>query len=102
MLFLQSVLGHLHHRYFKKHARRGYWSHGHLWLGRTVITIGIVNGGLGLKLANKSTGVYIAYGVVAGIVWLLYIAVAVHSELARKAERTTDETQDQPERQGKA
>ncbi|KAF4545850.1 Integral membrane protein [Lasiodiplodia theobromae] len=99
MLFIQFILGHLHHRFFKKNTRRGYWSHGHLWLGRIVITLGIVNGGLGLELADQGKGAYIAYGVVAGIVWFLYVAVAVYGELTRKNRGTTDETQDQ---EGKA
>lgn len=64
-----------------------------------MITLGIVNGGLGLELADKGKGAYIAYGVVAGIVWLLYIAVAVYGEVTRRNKGTTDETQDQ---EGKA
>lgn len=60
-----------------------------------MITLGIVNGGLGLELADQGKGAYIAYGVVAGIVWLLYVAVAVYAELTRGRKGTTDETQDQ-------
>lgn len=39
--------------------------------------LAVVNGGLGLKLANNSKNGEIAYGVVAGIIGLIYILVTV-------------------------
>lgn len=39
--------------------------------------LAVVNGGLGLKLANNSKNGKVAYGVVAGIVGLVYILFAV-------------------------
>lgn len=39
--------------------------------------LGVVNGGKGLQLAANSKGGEIAYGVVAGVVGLVYILVAV-------------------------
>jgi hypothetical protein len=38
---------------------------------------GIVNGGLGLQLAGNSKGGMIGYGVVAGIVGVLYLVLVV-------------------------
>jgi hypothetical protein len=37
----------------------------------------IVNGGLGLNLAGHSRGSEIAYGVVAGVIALVYIVVVI-------------------------
>ena len=38
----------------------------------------MINGGLGLLFSSDGTkGDYIAYGVVAGVVWVSYISVAV-------------------------
>lgn len=90
LLFFQPFLGLLHHFMFKKHSRRVVWSYGHIWLGRAIITLGIINGGLGLRWAKQtrafapSTGAIIAYGVVAGIIWLIYIASAIYGEIKRK------------------
>jgi hypothetical protein len=93
LLFFQPILGFVHHVKFKKHNRRTIWSHGHLWLGRIVITLGMINGGLGLLLASDAPtftafrpnrGQIIAYGVVAGIMWLLWVAAAIIGE-RRKA-----------------
>ena len=89
-LFFQPVTGYVHHLRYKKHQRRTFWSYGHLWLGRVAVTLGIINGGLGLLLASHerlasapSKGRIIAYGVVAGIMWLLYVAAAIVGERRR-------------------
>jgi hypothetical protein len=96
LLFFQPILGFIHHLQFKKYSRRTVWSYGHLWLGRIVITLGIINGGLGLLLASNapaftgfqpSQGHFIAYGVVAGIMWLLWVVAAVIGERRRAVQK---------------
>ncbi|KAF2091532.1 iron reductase domain protein, partial [Saccharata proteae CBS 121410] len=89
LLFFQPFLGLLHHVLFKKHSMRTFWSYAHIWLGRILITLGIINGGLGLLFAADtpwaaSNSAYIAYGVVAGVIWLVYVAAAVYGEVKRK------------------
>lgn len=94
-------MGYIHHLKFKKHHRRTLWSFGHLWLGRIAITLGMINGGLGLLLAYDaplgfapSQGQVIAYGVVAAIMWLLYVVAAIVGERRRAiaGRRIDDET----------
>jgi hypothetical protein len=94
LLFFQPLLGLLHHVQFKKHARRTLWSHAHIWLGRAVVTLGIINGGLGLLLASDAPaftgfapkeGQIVAYGVVAGVMWLAWVVAAVIGERRRAA-----------------
>ncbi|KAL5113623.1 hypothetical protein ACEQ8H_008488 [Pleosporales sp. CAS-2024a] len=82
-LFFQPILGYMHHIMFKKHSQRTFWSHGHVWLGRILITLGIINGGLGLKLADNSPSGEIVYAVVAGLMWLVWVASAVIGERRR-------------------
>jgi hypothetical protein len=84
-IFFQPILGFLHHSFFKKNGRRTMWSHAHIWLGRIAITLGIINGGLGLKLADNSRSGKIAYGVVAGFMWLAWVTASVIGERKRKA-----------------
>jgi len=93
LLFFQPILGFIHHLQFKKYSRRTVWSYGHVWLGRFIVTLGMINGGLGLLLASDapdftghapSQGQIVAYGVVAGIMWLLWVAAAVHGERKRR------------------
>ena len=48
-----------------------------------MITLGIINGGIGLYLAGASNSLKIAYGVVAGIMWVLWMLFAVLGEFRR-------------------
>ncbi len=104
----QPLWGLVHHRIFKKGAAawkagratqkpgRTTWGRIHLWIGRILITAAIVNGGLGLRLAgeNPSTSATttrnheIIYGVLAGLVWVVYALITATFEF-RKARGTT-------------
>ena len=97
LFFLQAPMGYIHHVNYVATGERGLWSHAHIWNGRLVMLLGIVNGGLGLDLAgikHKSFGVVIgkvdkkwvvAYSVVAGIVGFLYIGGLVGKALMGEA-----------------
>ena len=84
---VQPILGTIHHRIYKVHGQRTAWATTHIVLGRLVITLAIINGGLGLRMAGNSRKGEIAYGVVAGIVWLVWMAVAVRSWVNRDKAR---------------
>lgn len=78
----QPLFGWLHHRAFKQQGRRIGWSWAHLTIGRVAIFGGMINGGLGLKLAGNATRYYILrYGIICGVVSLFYIAAIVYGEL---------------------
>jgi hypothetical protein len=72
LMAIQPALGYAHHRHFLKHQRRGLVSHAHIWYGRALMLLGVINGGLGLQLANANNSLVIAYSVVAGVMFLLY------------------------------
>jgi hypothetical protein len=90
LLFFQPFLGFIHHYAFKKHSRRVVWSYAHIWLGRAVITLGIINGGLGLQLSTQvdrfapKQSTIIGYSVAAGIVWLIWVISAIYGENKRR------------------
>lgn len=93
LLFFQPILGFIHHLKFKKYSRRTFWSYAHLWLGRAAITLGMINGGLGLLLASDApafTGFtpsethIIAYSAVAGFMWLMWVTAAIVGERRRE------------------
>lgn len=89
LIIFQPVLGFVHHVAFKKYSRRTVWSYAHLWMGRIAITLGIINGGLGLQLSERtrifspSQGAIIGYSVAAGVMWLLWVASAIYGERKR-------------------
>ena len=95
-LFFQPILGFIHHLKYKKYNCRTIWSYAHLWLGRILITLGMLNGGLGLLLASDApafTGIaptraqIIVYSIAAGTMWLLWVAAAIYGERKRKVLR---------------
>lgn len=74
MIPVQALLGQMHHTMFLKTEARSLWSYGHIWFGRLVIILGVVNGGIGLgpSLADAPSGWVVAYVVVAGLMAVLY------------------------------
>ena len=77
---------------FKKRQTRTITSHLHIWIGRIAIALGIINGGLGFKLADKmgmgSKSGKIAYAVLAAIFGVAWIAAIVIGERKRSKNAT--------------
>lgn len=93
LLLFQPLFGFLHHRRFMATQKRGKMTLFHVWYGRILILLGMLNGGFGLKLAANSPGGNIAYGVVAGVIGATYVAVMVHFEVtggSKTSSRTLD------------
>lgn len=73
---VQVVLGIVHHALFQRAGKRvGWWGFIHVGLGRVILVLGLVSGGLGLLLAENTRAGAVAYGVVAGVVGVEYLAV---------------------------
>ena len=64
--------------------RRTFWAWGHIWFGRTLLILGAINGGLGLQLSANTIKGEIAYGVIAGVVFLFYLLVVGVSYLRKR------------------
>ena len=80
----QPALGYLHHIVFVREHRRSIWSTLHVWWGRLFLTLAIIQGGLGLRFAHNTHGGKIAYGIVAGVVWVSWFGMAVWHDLKTK------------------
>lgn len=83
MLVFQPFAGWLHHKQFLRTGQRSAISHGHIWVGRIAIILGMINGGLGLELGGVETRYVIAYSVVAGVMGVAYLGSIVYGEIAR-------------------
>lgn len=55
-MLLQPFLAAVHHWMFIRKKTRTPLAPVHVWLGRILIVLGMVNGGLGLKLADNTHG----------------------------------------------
>jgi hypothetical protein len=84
VVLLQPLTGLLHHAAFRRHARRGFASYVHVWVGRIAVTLGIVNGGLGLYVSgNARGGQVMAYALIAAIVFVIWMVAAAWGEVKR-------------------
>jgi hypothetical protein len=85
LLGIQPFLGYAHHLLYKKYQRRTAVSHIHIWYGRVLLVFGIINGGLGLRLAMDTTGSFvIAYSVVAAITGVAYLVGIGYGEVRKR------------------
>lgn len=75
LVLFQPAMGMLQHRFFRKTGGKGPFAYIHRWFGRTMMILGVINAGLGFKLAQGPRGAIIATSVVAGIIGVVYIAV---------------------------
>lgn len=118
--FFQPIFGFVHHRIYKKRSQKiasgkptkapGRTPVGrvHLWVGRILIALGIINGGLGIRLASfspfqtdaTSQKASIAYGTVAGVMFLLYLICVIAFEVRRARFQLAE--QEERERSGVA
>ncbi|SPN96842.1 related to cellobiose dehydrogenase [Cephalotrichum gorgonifer] len=76
-MVLQPILGSLHHHYFKKNGTRSPVSYAHIWYGRVLMLLGIVNGGVGLRAAGSPQTFTIVYAVIAAMSGVAYVACAL-------------------------
>jgi hypothetical protein len=77
LILFQPAMGLVQHLYFRRTGKKSIAAYVHRWFGRTAITLGIINAGLGFRLTGigtsvAPTGAVIAFGVVAGLVWVGY------------------------------
>jgi hypothetical protein len=89
LILFQPVMGYLQHRYFHKTGGKSAFAYLHRWLGRCLITLGIINAGLGFRLTGiglsiAPVGAVIAYSVVAGIIGLGYALIVVLLPLRKR------------------
>jgi len=87
-LLLQPVSGITHHLLYKKTGGANVATYPHIWWGRAIVTLGIINGGFGLQLSDNTTKGEVAYAIVASVMWTLWMVVIVFS--FAKARRTAE------------
>jgi len=83
LFLIQPFLGLLHHKQFQRIGKRGILGHIHLWYGRILIVLAVINGGLGLKLAANTTNGKIVYAVITAVIAVLYFAIILVTGLMR-------------------
>ncbi|RMD42011.1 hypothetical protein DV735_g3109, partial [Chaetothyriales sp. CBS 134920] len=93
LILFQPALGILQHLHYRKTGTKSPMGIAHRWLGRTMIILGVINGGLGFMqsgpVGSKNVPNYsvIAYSVVAGVVLFLYISILAATSFTAKHPR---------------
>jgi uncharacterized membrane protein YeaQ/YmgE (transglycosylase-associated protein family) len=87
LLIIQPFLGFIHHHKYLATQKRTKWASLHVWYGRILILVGIINGGLGLQLADNSKNGMIVYGVIAGLIGATYCIGMIKFELSGKEKK---------------
>jgi hypothetical protein len=83
LMALQPLTELLNHYLFERYPRVRYVGYVHVWLGRLLLTLGIINGGLGFHFADSIPGPQwprwpkIAYGAIATMTWIIYVAIII-------------------------
>ncbi|KAK3954280.1 hypothetical protein QBC32DRAFT_208105 [Pseudoneurospora amorphoporcata] len=96
LLFIQPLVGTFHHKEHKIDRRRGFWSALHLVIGKIAITVGMINGYMGLITASEMDNVdqklKTTYVAAALTLWLLWTALSMWWEWKRhRRERSEKE-----------
>ncbi|KAK5163555.1 uncharacterized protein LTR77_010504 [Saxophila tyrrhenica] len=100
VIFFQVCDGLLHHsQWLQNKKRRTRLAYVHIWMGRALIVIGMINGGFGLQLAGVASPAKKAgYGVVAGASFVSMVVAICYGErkraLALKAKREEKENRE--------
>ncbi|OAX77989.1 hypothetical protein ACJ72_07706 [Emergomyces africanus] len=89
LVLCQPVLGYWHHRNYVRTQGPSVMGRVHRWVGRSMLVLGIVNGGLGFRFSGigKETvpkaGV-IVYAIIAGIMGTVYVIISMWGTLKKK------------------
>ncbi|KAJ4300103.1 hypothetical protein N0V88_002772 [Collariella sp. IMI 366227] len=86
ILILQPIFGVVHHVMYRSVPKRQVWSYLHLFTGRVGITLGIVNGYLGLYISSASGTYKKVYIIVGAVMWVIWMGIAVWSEWKKAKE----------------
>jgi len=90
-LICQGLIGFYHHRRFKedKPTSRRWFTHVHLWLGRTLLFLALINIGLGIQLYGNGAGAQAGWYLFT-IALVAGYAFAYWHKFLRKRKRVLD------------
>ncbi|KAI1499872.1 hypothetical protein F5X99DRAFT_388496 [Biscogniauxia marginata] len=94
-VFVQFALGFMHHRNFKKTQQPTKLAPIHIWLGRLIILMGVINGFLGFPLALSPDYNYVLAGLVL-FIFPGFVLIIVTKNLIRKYWKKSKEVSDEP------
>jgi hypothetical protein len=85
--FVQVLIGHFHHKFFK--ADRGYipwWTKLHWWVGRSLQILALIQIPIGFNLYGFDPNIYFAYLLYLTIVVVLFVILSIRLYVQKKKE----------------
>lgn len=97
LVIVRPILGIRHHMLFRRTQRKTLLGYAHRWQGRIMLSLGVVNGGIGYNLSRTGPsggprGVLVGYGVVAGIVYVCYFGMLAFKAFKQRQVSQGDKT----------
>ncbi|KAI1389421.1 putative iron reductase domain protein [Hypoxylon trugodes] len=86
-IFAQFAIGFLNHRKFKQTQQKTKMAPIHVWMGRVIIIMGVINGFLGFPLAQSSQFNYVLAGLVLFIFPGMLLILVVKRFLQKRWEK---------------
>jgi len=92
-LFFQPFLGIGHHVLYKRQGGPNALTYPHIWWGRILITLGIINGYLGIQLSQPTNykTIGIVYAVIASLIWAVWMGLALLTYMRSRDAQTPKE-----------
>ncbi|KGO73944.1 Cellobiose dehydrogenase, cytochrome [Penicillium italicum] len=87
LVLFQPAMGVLQHRFFRKTGGKGPFAYMHRWFGRLMMILGVINVGLGFKLAHAPRGAVIATSVVAVALGVALTPTVLHALISHYLHR---------------
>lgn len=88
IILVQPLLGFIQHQHFKRTGGKSVFGHVHRWVGRCAIILGMINNGLGFKLAENDRVIhkssYIRNYTLMGILVAVWLGVIIYDEFRSK------------------
>jgi hypothetical protein len=81
------MVGAIHHSRYRKTGQRSILGRIHLWSGRFLLVLGVINGGLGAQLALEDYKFKVPYAVIAAVMYSVWLFVVVRH--GKASSRTT-------------
>ncbi|KAJ5412580.1 uncharacterized protein N7487_006939 [Penicillium crustosum] len=97
LVIVQPILGIRHHMLFRRTQRKTWLGYVHRWQGRIMLSLGVVNGGIGYNLSRTGPSggprsALVGYGVAAGIVYVCYFGILAFKAFKQRQVSQGDKT----------
>jgi hypothetical protein len=94
IIAIQPAFGWLQHRHYKRTGGKSVFGYVHRWTGRVAIALGMINNGLGFRLASQDIDIptksYVRNFVLLGVLVLIWFGLVMFDGLDARRTKVAD------------